>query len=590
MKFTISTKKVHPYRKAFTPLLTALFLIAGVTGIEAAEYDPNSKVYCDALWFRVHAGDCPELILKEEKKTMTLEEADKAGARLGESGQSGRTNCCLMGYNRKYPVMEIPDDAFGVAQVMKKGPLKWHLSGCHRFVPKSNYARLTKKEALDSGCRICDHCVERGPSNSIISDEGWKLLPSDNSAPMAGREPTAFSADRLPSPQEIEFLIQETLAQSNGIQERHYVDPVASVENFMTLRFFFPVHNWLDFYKAYRATGDKRILHKLRESARNYDKLSVAYPSAARLKASDPEGLAYMYSMAAYSRIIMQSGKKDINSITVDELKEAESMIQTMVFILKPICEGDDNLEPEMGIPHGLADDFRSRAFNRALNGIGTLAMLTAALEDLQAVTDSQEYQPTIDRYRKVVGEYIKHWFSIGHICTKLRNGEGYFYPYSQGGGDIPEVNGCRLYGRSEDVGHYSHSLQGVMLLYETLPELGIDDGFMTAVANTIYYNATTKIKVKGKNMLSGYVDCPTQARENPTTGGHLKGGSAANARFYMLQAFRDDMIDGLCDRVSRQKAAELNAGFEQRLATLHAFYMKALRADRSLIHLGEKM
>lgn len=55
---------------------------------------------------------------------------------------------------------------------------------------------------------------------------------------------------------------------------------------------FFPVHNWLDFYKVYRSTGDKRLLAKQRESARNYAKLSLAYPSAARLKASDPEGLA----------------------------------------------------------------------------------------------------------------------------------------------------------------------------------------------------------------------------------------------------------------------------------------------------------
>jgi len=36
------------------------------------EYDPDTLVYCDALWMRVHAADSPALILQDKKKTMTL--------------------------------------------------------------------------------------------------------------------------------------------------------------------------------------------------------------------------------------------------------------------------------------------------------------------------------------------------------------------------------------------------------------------------------------------------------------------------------------------------------------------------------------
>lgn len=83
--------------------------------------------------------------------------------------------------------------------------------------------------------------------------------------------------------------------------------------------------------------------------------------------------------------------------------------------------------------------------------------------------------------------------------------------------------------------------------------------------------------------------DCPTQAEISPTTGSHLGSGSA-NARLYMLQAFREDMIDGLCHKLNNREQAERNSAHKKRLATLQAFYLKALREDRSLIHLGERM
>ncbi len=561
-------------------------------GPGAVEYDPNTKVHVDALWFRVHAEDCPELILKGEKKTMTLGEADKAGARIGESGQSGRENCCLQGYQRKFPKKEIPDDFLGTNQVMKDGSLKWHLSGCHRFVPKSNYARLTKKEAIEAGSRICDHCVERGPSLTTISDEGWAMLPSESTfVPPEGWEPKPFSTENLPPKEEVEILIQETLARSNGIQDRQFKDPVATVENFMTMRFFFPVENWLHFYKAYRSTGDKRLLGKLLESARHYNKLAQEYPSAAQLKASDPEGMPFMYSMAAAARITLQLARNQSSAVSDKDIEEAEAFLKTMLSVLNPTCEGDQSLDPDMGIPRKLADDFRTRAFNRSMNGIGTLAMMTVALEDLQKLKKTKEHQPAIDHYRKVIQEYIKYWFKIGDLVTTPEGEKHFVYPYA------PQTNpkivdGSKIYKRAEDGGHYSHTMQGVMCIYESTPDVGINDDFMTAVANAVYRSSTVKVQVgkKKKLIYSGHIESPTQAKVQPTT---KEGGkhhySAARDRFYMLEAFKDGMIDALCITLNEAKKAEANSEYDKRLATLHAHYMKALRKDRSLIHLSGK-
>jgi len=293
-------------------------------------------------------------------------------------------------------------------------------------------------------------------------------------------------------------LIQETLSEPNGIQELQFTDPVATVGNFMMMRFFFPVENWLHFYKVYRATGDKRLLDKLLESARHYHKLSAEYPSAAQQKASDPEGMPFMYSMAAWSRITLQLARKQSGAVSKQEIEEAEAFLKTMVSVLKPTCEGNNSLDPEMGIPQKLADDFRTRAFNRAMNGIGTLSLITVALEDLKALNTTTEYQPTIDRYRKVIQEYIKNWHRIGYLDPNIEGEKHFVYPYAAG--DIGKmVDGGKIYRRAEDAGHYSHTLQGLMLLYESTPELGIDDDFMTAVANAVYRSSTVQVEV-GKN------------------------------------------------------------------------------------------
>ncbi len=562
----------------------------GDSETSTVEYDPNTKVYADALWFRVHAEDCPELILKEKKKTMTLEEADKAGYRIGQAGQSGRDHCCLVGYQRKHPEKKFTDETI-LAGNNETRNVK-HVVGCHRYWPDKSDRRRSQKEWVADGFEVCPHCIERGPSVATVSDEEWAKLgsPQPFVAP-AGWVPKPYPTDQLPTKEEVEILIQETLGLTNGIQELQFTDPVATVESFMTMRFFFPVENWLQFYKVYRSTGDKRILDKLLESARHYNKLALEYPSVAQLKASDPEGMPFMYSMAASARITLQLARKQSAAVSTKDIEEAEAFLKTMLSVLKPTCEGDKSLDPEMGIPQKLADDFRTRPFNRSMNGIGTLSMMTAALEDLQTLKKTKEHQPMIDHYRKVIQEYIKNWFKISDLVTTPEGEKHFVYPYA------PEANpkivdGSKIYKRAEDGGHYSHTLQGLMCLYESTPDVGIDDDFLTAVANAVYRSSTVKVQVgkKKKLIYSGHIESPTQARVQPTTkdgGDHQYG--AARDRFYMLEAFKGGMIDALCITLDEPKKAVANSEYEKRLATLHAHYMKALRKDKSLIHLNEK-
>lgn len=248
----------------------AIFLVLSTPKAEAVEYDPNTTVYIDALWFRAHAEDCPTLILKEHKQTMTLEEADMAGARIGESGQSGRENCCFVGYVRQHPPAIIEEDHMGVVQLMNDGDHKFHVHGCHRFTPDQDDQRMTLANARsEPGFYLCIHCEERGPGYAQISDEEWANRPSSTPwSPPAGWSPSSFSADTTPPQEAIEILLSQTLHGDIGIQERVYINPVATVDNFMIMRFFFPVGRWLELYQAYRSTGDTDVLEQLRGSAR----------------------------------------------------------------------------------------------------------------------------------------------------------------------------------------------------------------------------------------------------------------------------------------------------------------------------------
>lgn len=558
-------------------LLTAVFPLWSVPTAEAVAYAPDTPVYIDALWFRAHAADCPSLILKEEKETMTLEAADQAGARLGESGQSGRNDCCLVGYQRKFPRAIITEDAMGVLQIMKSGRTKYHVHGCHRFTPVREFERETLAYARgEPGFYLCEHCEERGPGFAAMSDEAWTALPSGAPwVPPAGWSPSPFSVDTLPPQIEVDTLLSETLHGALGIQERVFINPVATVENFMIMRFFFPVGRWLDLYQAYRTTGDPAVLEQLRGSARHYNALSQNYLSAAQKKAQDPEGMAYMYTMAASARITLQLALKHPDRVAAGELAEAEDFLKTIVSVLRPICEGNDNLDPQMGIPRPLADDFRSRAFNRAMNGIGTIGMATAALQDLQLLKDTTEYQSTIDRYRIVIREYIKNFKSVGDLRTY--QGEDYFsYPYSATDQGY-FVGDVKLFNSPEDQGHYTHLLQGASLLFESVPELGIDDAFMTAMANAVHFNSLTGS--------SGSIQSPQAEAIRPYS---RKNYSVPRDRFYLLEAFKDGLIDAQCHRLSPSQKASANSAYSSRLATLKAHYLKALREDPSLIYLGD--
>ncbi len=579
-------------------LLTAVFLTVGITRAEAnrdygkygrkgararrawletpeKEYDTNTTVVVDALWMRVHEENCPMLVLKDRKKTMTLEEADKAGYRIGETGQSGRSRCCFHGYRRKYPEADIPEEAPGVVQTIGNGALKWHLAGCHRFTVSTNNVPMTQQEALEAGAFVCPHCIERGPSLTTVDMEELKARPAAPTfTPPEDWTPEPFPEDGLPSTNEIEILIQQTLAQGYGIQEAPFEDPMASLEEFMGRRFFFPVGQWLSLYQSYRSTGDQRLLDALRVSARHYTGLCVDYPDVAQLKARDPEHMAFMYSMAVSSRITMQLAQKHPESITFADFQEAEAALKAMVATLKPVCEGTNSLDPEMGIPQALADDFRNRAFNRAANGIGTLAMASAALEDLQALRNTTEYQSTIDRYRKCVREWIKNWKDTGFLETY--RGDDYFsYPYAATDSGRWDDD-VKLFG-ADDKGHFSHTLQGVSLMYDATPELGTDDDFMTAIANTIYFNMSTK---------SGSPQTPSQEKIRPHS--RHDWNSGPGSRFYLLEAFKEGTIEEQCTNLSRKEKEEVNSSYDKRLKTLHAQYMKAVRKDPSLIYLGE--
>jgi hypothetical protein len=558
----------------------------------SATFDPKTQVIADALWFRVHARDCPHLILKDKKKTLTLQEADEAGYRIGETGQSGRETCCLTGYQRKHPERKFSDDTI-LAGNQEKRNVK-HLPGCHRYWPDKSDLRRPLKDWVADGFAICPHCIERGPSDATISDAAWARLgaPQPFTTP-AGWTPQPFSPNQLPPPSEVDLLIRETLAMPNGIQELPFTDPVAAAEHFLTMRFFFPVENWLHFYKAYRSTGDKRLLGKLLESARHYHRLVKNLPGVAQHKARDPEGMPFLYSMAASARITLQWAKKHPGSVSPEELAEAEDFLTAMLSVLKPICEDDAHLDPVMGIPQTLADDFRTRAFNRSMNGMATLAMMTAALEDLQAVKGTNNHQPAIARYRRIVHEYVKYWFSIADLVTTPQGEKHFVYPYK------PEptpkiVEGSKIYQRAEDAGHFSHTLQGVVCLYESAPHAGIDDTIMTAIAHAVYRSSTEKVQVgKSKKLIhSGHIESPVQARLRPNTqdGGKGHQYGAARDRFYLLEAFKTGMIDGLCITLQGDNKTAVNSTYEKRLATLHVHYMKALRENRRLIHLGEKM
>ena len=110
--------------------------------------------------------------------------------------------------------------------------------------------------------------------------------------------------------------------------------------------------------------------------------------------------------------------------------------------------------------------------------------------------------------------------------------------------------------------------------MWENTPELGADDDFMTAIANAVYHNSTTK---------NGSIQCPSADKKRPYSRKKRRGSGSMGDRFYMFEAFVDGIINHPPKRTPKRPARE-------RLKVLHAQYMKALRKDRDLIHLAETM
>lgn len=504
--------------------------------IPEQKFDPGTKAYCDALWMRVHEENCPMLVLKEMKKTITLEQADKEGWRIGESGQSGRERCCFKGYRRKHQEKDISDDSVGVVEMTGSGKYKFHMAGCHRFKVTADMKVMTMKESKAlPGAYVCTHCIERGPSVTSVSAEELAKMPVD------------------------------------GLADAPYKDQLANLEEFMGRRFFF---GYSEAYKSFRSTGEKSYLDRLLEDARYYFSICSKYPSVAQLKARDPEQLNYLFPMAGWSRITLQLARKYPDKVSQKEIAEAEGFLKAIVAALSSTCEGDSDLDPEMGIPRPLADDFRSRAFNRAANGVGTIATVSKALEDLQVIRKTKEYQPTIERYRKCAQGWIKNWQKEGCLYTEADGKKYFYYPYSAGG-NTKRVNGLLL-GGADDAGHFQYSVSGSTLLFEAVPELGIDDEFMTAIANAVYHNSGTK---------NGSIQCPSADRIKPLSRHPWSKGPKLG--FYVLEAFREGLIIAQNRHMNsevKKAAAEMSHSGNK-----HWDYFKALRKDRTLIHLGEK-
>jgi hypothetical protein len=95
-----------------------------------------------------------------------------------------------------------------------------------------------------------------------------------------------------------------------------------------------------------------------------------------------------------------------------------------------------------------------------------------------------------------------------------------------------------------------------------------------------------------GKMQYSGHLQCPNQYTKRPY--GKKKGErhvyKAAQERIYLLEGFRDGIIDDSCHTLGEAAKNATNSDYDHRAATLYSQYMEALRKNKDLIHLGETM
>ena len=112
--------------------------------------------------------------------------------------------------------------------------------------------------------------------------------------------------------------------------------------------------------------------------------------------------------------------------------------------------------------------------------------------------------------------------------------------------------------------------------MFESVPDLGIDDAFMTAIANAVYHNSFTK---------NGSIQCPSADKIKPMSRHPWSKGPKLG--FYVLEAF----VEGLIVAQNRHMKADVKKAAADMSSSGNNYwdYFKALRKDRTLIHLGEK-
>ena len=152
-------------------------------------------------------------------------------------------------------------------------------------------------------------------------------------------------------------------------------------------------------------------------------------------------------------------------------------------------------------------------------------------------------------------------------------DGLTYFY-YAYNGTGNKRADGL-MTGSADDVGHYAHCVMGVTLIWENTEGLGIDDDFMTAIANAVYHNSNTR---------NGSIQSPSADKIKPLS--RKPWNKNPKTKLFINGAFHDDLIE---NQHKHMGAGAMREGAAlSRNPRTHWGYFRALRKDRSRIHMGE--
>jgi hypothetical protein len=199
-----------------------------------------------------------------------------------------------------------------------------------------------------------------------------------------------------------------------------------------------------------------------------------------------------MYSMAVSARLTLQLARKDPDQVTQDEIAEAENFLKAVVATLKPIYEGKRT-------------SIRKWASRRIWQMISEIVPSTGPQRDRYAghgngrargSAGDPKVQPGISHRLTATRSASRNISRTGRAkdaCTPKRTAKPISTIRTVPGGTTRREDGLML-GGADDVGHFSHSMHGVMLVHDATPELGADDDFMTAVANAVYHNSIPRM------------------------------------------------------------------------------------------------